>query len=512
MASESRTKNSTRNALAGAIVQFITILIQFVIRTIFIKVLGVEYLGVNGLFTNILTVLSFAELGIGNAIIFSMYKTIADEDKEKTKSLMKLYKKAYNVIGLVVLVIGLAITPFINLIIKDAPDIRENIHYIYILFLLNTVMSYFFTYKKSIILAHQKAYIVNICKLIAEVLKTILQIVILYVTKNFVLYLIVQIACTLLDNVLASIIANKMFPYLKDKDAEELDKQEKKVIYNNVKSLVLYKFGSVILNGTDNIIISKMLGIAMVGIVSNFNMLINTVSNILGNALNGFTASIGNLNVNDDKEKQEEIFKQLFFLCVWIYGFCAIAFIILANPFVEIWVGREFLLPISAVIAMSLHLYVTGVQFVGFTYRTTLGLFNQGKYSPIVASVINIVLSILFGKVWGVTGILLATSISRLATTTWLDIYLVHKYRFKKSPAKFYLRYLICFLIVIFVFAMTYVITNSVRVFGILGFVIKLILSILIPNIMFLIIFFRTNEFKELVKRIKGVVWKKKAI
>ena len=285
---------------------------------------------------------------------------------------------------------------------------------------------------------------------------------------------------------------------------------EKKGIFNNVKSLVMYKFGSVILNGTDNIIISNMLGVAIVGIVSNFTLLVNTVSTIVGNALNGFVASIGNLNTKDDTKKQEEVFKQVFFLCAWIYGFCAIAFVILANPFVKLWIGENYLLSLGAVIAMALHLYVMGVQFAGFSYRTTLGLFNEGKYSPLAAAVINIVLSIILGKHMGVTGILLATSISRLLTTTWLDIYLVHKYSFKKSPYRFYLRYLCYFLIVSVVGVLSFIVINSINVAGILGFAIKLLLSVIIPNSIFLLVFFKTEEFKELVKKIKGVIWKKK--
>lgn len=512
MISESRTKNATRNAGAGAIAQIFTVLIEFAIRTVFIKMLGTEYLGVNGLFTNILTVLSFAELGIGNAIVFSMYRPIAICDKEKIKSLIRLYKKAYTYIGIAVFVIGLAVTPFLREIIKEVPNIKEKIEVIYILFVLNTTCSYLFMYKKSIILANQKAYIVNLCKLASEILKATLQIIILLIFKNFVAFLIVQIICTILDNILATLIANRMYTYIEDKDVNELEKKEKSTIFTNVKSLVLYKFGSIILNGTDNIIISKMLGLKMVGIVSNFQLLITTVNNIIGNALNGFTASVGNLNLSNDSQKKEDIFKQLFILSVWIYGFCSIAFLILSNDFVKLWIGKEYMLPLSTIIALVLHLYVNGVQFAGYTYRTTMGLFVKGKYCPIVAALINIVLSIVLCKYIGVTGIILATSISRLLTTTWYDIYMVYKYGLEKSPFRFYIKYTMCMLSITIIAIVSYYVIGLITLSGIYGFALKVISCAIIPNLLLLLVFYRTDEYRQLTNKIKEMIWKKKRI
>lgn len=506
MENSSRTKNVTINASLGMISQIIKVIIDFILRTVFIKMLGTEYLGVNGLFTNVLTILSFAELGIGNAIIFSMYKEIANNNTEKIKSLMQLYKKTYISIGCFVLFVGLIITPFIKYTINGVPNIKESIYLIYILFLFNTAVSYFFTYKKAIISAHQKEYIINIYRLITEILRVALQILVLIITRNFVLYLIIQIFTTVLDNILCSKKADNMFPYLKDKDVTLIDKTEKKSIFDNVKSLVMYKFGSIILNGTDNIIISKMLGLTSVGLLSNYTLLINTVSMIIASALNGFTASVGSLNANDDTKKQERIFKQMHVISVWIYGFCAIAFMILANDFVTLWIGNEYNLPLLAVFAMALHLYVNGVQFAGYTYRVTLGLFNKGKYCPIIASIINIILSIMLAKRMGVAGVLLATSISRFVTTTWYDIYMVYKFKLNKSPLKFYLKYLLNFVIVIFIGIVCYNILSLIESISIMKFALKVILCAIIPNIMFLLIFFKTTEFKEIYSKIKSLI------
>ena len=282
----SRTDNIVENMKTGLVVQLLNKILAFVVRTVFIKVLSTEYLGINGLFTNILTILSFAELGIGNAIIFNMYKPVANGDKEKIKSLVKLYKKAYEIIGILVLTVGICVMPFLQLIIKDAPDIKENISFIYFLFLLDTSLSYFFTYKKSIISAYQKESIINNYTTIIYLIRAVVQIVFLLVTKNFIVYLMIQILSTLMLNIILSIKANKMFPYLKEKNVQKLQEKEKKSIYKNVKSLIVYKFGSVILNGTDNVIISSMINVNMVGLCSNYTLIIEAVKTILKSVLN----------------------------------------------------------------------------------------------------------------------------------------------------------------------------------------------------------------------------------
>lgn len=501
----SRTKNVSKNAIIGLVVQLIRIIIEFVIRTIFIKSLGSEYLGINGLFTNVLTILSFAELGIGNAIVFSMYKEIANDNIDKIKSLMNLYKNAYLAVGFIILITGLMITPFITFFINDKPNISDNIYFIYLLFLSNTVVSYFFAYKKAIISAYQKEYIISVCKLISEIVKAIFQIFILLILKNFILYLIIQILCTVIDNLLATYKANKMFPFLNEKDYKKIEQVEKCNIFKNVKSLIVYKFGSIILNGTDNIIISKMLNLTTVGIVSNFNLILTTITTLVSSILNGFIASIGNLNANGSTLKQENIMKSMLFLSTWIYGFCMISFIILSNDFITIWLGKQFMLPFLAVIAMGIQLYVNGTQFAGYSYRTTMGLFNRGKWCPAIAAVINIILSVAFCYKLGVAGIIFATSFSRLTTTTWYDIYMVYKIKFKKSPLVFYLQYIKYFLTIIIVGFITFYFSNLIEVISFGYFLLKMSICIIVPNLLFILIFFKTKEFKDIFSRIKSL-------
>lgn len=501
---KSRTEYTVRNFKIGVISQVVNIVLSFVVRTIFVKNLQESYLGVNGLFTNILTILSFAELGIGSAIIYSMYKPIADNDQEKIKTLMNLYKVSYRIIGIFIAVCGVALIPFLDVFIKNKPDIPESLVLIYLLFLSNTVLSYFWSYKKSIIIAVQKEYIINIYKILFYVIKSFLQILVLILWKNFILYLIVQLVCTFLENVCTSIQANRMFSYLKDKNVKKINESDKNKIFKNVRALTVYKFGSVILNATDNIIISAIVGITAVGILSNYNLIVTSLVAIISTALSGLTASIGNLNVTSTKENKEQIFYELFFILTWIYGFCSIGLIVLLSPFIELWIGSEYVMPFMSVLALVLHFYVNGVQFAGYTYRTTTGLFEKGKIAPIVAAILNIVLSLVLGRYMGVAGILFATSISRLLTTTWIDPYLVHKYQFKTSVIKFYRRYVINFIIVVVNCLACYVVTSMISN-TVFGFILKVFILLLMANIIFLIAFYHSKEFKSVFLKIKNL-------
>lgn len=509
--STSRTENTIKNSSFGFITQIVNILLSFVARTAFIYILGVEYLGVNGLFTNVLLLLSFAELGIGNAIIYSMYKPIATDDREKIKSLMQLYAKAYKFIGLFVFFAGLIVIPFMDFIIKDAPDINENITVIYLLFLLNTTLSYFFVYKKSIITADQKNYIVLLYHQLFRIIQTVVQIAFLLLTGEYLLFLIIQIVFTLLNNVYMSFKADKMYPYLKAGKTGVLEKKERDDIFSNVKSLFLYKFGSVVLNGTDNIIISALIGVAAVGLSSNYLLVLASLSAVAGQMMNGFTASVGNLNAIGDSESKERVFNRIFFVSAWMYGFFSVGLFIFLNKFITIWLGDEFLLSQLIVFAVVLHFYVNSLHFAAYTYRITMGLFVKGRLAPVAAAIINIVLSFWLGKIMGLAGIFFATSIARFFTTGIVDPVLVYKTGFNKSPVRYYLRYfLYAGLFAVLGFALNYLIT-FITVDGVLGFALQVALVSVLFNVVMFLIFRKNNDFIEIRKAALRFIKRKSA-
>lgn len=506
---KSRIKNTIKNVQTGAIVQLVNKIMAFVVRTVFIKILNTEYLGVNGLFTNILTMISFAELGIGTAIIFNMYKPVAVDDKEKIKSLMKLYQKSYNTIGCVIFLIGLCVLPFFDIIIKDIPNIKENIYLIYILFLVNSASSYFFTYKKSIISAYQQESIINKIDSLFYFLKSIFEIIFLYLTQNYIIYLLIQISGTVLENIIIAHKANKMFPFLKEKNIQELPKEEVKKIFANVKSLIVYKLGAAILTGTDNILISSLVNVSMVGLCSNYSMIITSINGLLVTAFNGVTASVGNLNAVGTKEQKERIFYQLTLICFWIFGFCGIALTLLLNPFVKLWLGSEFVLSIGVPIALSISFYVCGVRLPATTYRVTLGLFEKGKMTPYIGAITNIFLSIMLCKFYGVAGIFIATAIAQIVSYTWIDPYLIHKYEFETSSLKYLKKYIKYFIIFFIAYIVCYAITKMIIIEGIVGLILKGLTVTIVTNILFLIFLFKTEEFQELKKRITIILNKK---
>ena len=509
MKNQSRTKNVTVNSMVSLLCQVLNLLLNFLTRTIFIKILGAEYLGVNGLFSNILTILSFAELGIGNAIVFNLYKPLAQDDKPQISSLMLLYKQVYTAIGLFVLGAGLLVTPFLGVIIKTKPNIPENISLLYILFLLNTVVSYFFVYKKNIIIADQKNYITLIVTQATTIARVILQTSFLLLTHNFIVYLTIQIGCTLAENFVCSALADKMYPYLKNSNPVPLSKSETKSIFADVKALAIYKFGSVILNGTDNILISMLLSVRDVGLASNYTLLMNSANSILGKLIDAFTASVGNLNTESNAEKQYNVFKKIMFISSWIYGFAAVGIYLVSKDFIVTWIGEKYLLSSIVVFSICFDFYVKGVQAAPYMYRTTLGLFIQGKWAAVIAAVVNLILSVILCKAIGLGGIFIATPISRLISTGIIDPYLIYKRTFKRNVLEYFEMFIGYCVIFIVIAVISNFAISCVSIAGWLGVILKAGIVTVIFNGLMISVFFRTKIFKELLQSVKQLVSRK---
>ena len=317
---ENRTQKVILNSAVTLSCQIVYLIVSFVCRTIFTKTLGAEYLGISGLFSNILTILSFAELGIGSALVYRMYKPLATNDQEKLREYIQLYKQIYRIITLVILLAGLAFVPFLPSIIV-APNVKENVTLLYILYLAQTVVTYVFVYKKSILIADQKSYIVNICTQMFNFGMNIAQCVFLVVTHNFVIYCILNIVFNLANNIVCSYYADKQYPYLRKASNLKLSSEEIKNLFKDVKGLLLTKIASTAFSGTDNIFISTFIGIRYVGILSNYTVLSSIVNSVLNQIFDAITASIGNLVVTDEKSRAESVLKKTIFsehFAIWI--------------------------------------------------------------------------------------------------------------------------------------------------------------------------------------------------
>ena len=431
MKQRSRTENSIINSAMSIVTQVLTVVLNFAVKTVFIKMLSDEYLGVNGLFTNIITMLSLADLGIGIAIPYSLYKPLAKKDEHKINVLMNFYKKVYTIIGIAVLLIGLSLTPFLGLIIKDIPKNVPHLSLIYILFVIHSASSYFFVYKKFLIDSDQKGYITSRIIFTFSTLLSIIQIILLVTTKNYILFLLSSIILVIIQNIYISSKANKLYPFIKNKTDEKLEKEDMEGIKKNVSSLFIYKVGTVIMNGTDNIIISKFIGLIIVGFYSNYVLIINSITTVLNQIFNAITSSIGNLVVTTNKKRSKEVYDNLNFANFWLYALFGVCIIVLINPFINIWIGKKYVMGFSIVFLLVLNFYVLGMQSVTNSFRNAYGLFWIAKYRPIIMVIINIVISVVLVQLIGIEGVLIGTLISRLVTTAWLDPYIVHKYGFE---------------------------------------------------------------------------------
>lgn len=500
--SVSRTTNTIRNSKMSIIAQMGSILLNFIGRTFFIRLLNIDYLGVNGLFTNILGLLSLAELGVGTAITYMMYKPIAENDTQKVAAYNNLFRKVYNAIGLFILVIGLFITPFIKLLIKEEPSISENLYVVYVLFLLNTSISYFFTYKRSILIAHQKEYINSINILQFSIIKDVVLVALLWLFRDYYIYLIAQICITFLSNVSISIKTNRIFPEIvKIKDAH-VSKEEIKTIVKNTAAMVCHKVGSVIVSGTGNMFISYYVGISTVGIYSNYLMISTYARQIIGQGVNSITASFGNLVATQSREYVYQTFKKLFFVNFILAYVISVFFYSLINPFITLWIGDDYLLDartILIIVVNSMFFYQLRVpsQIVINTY----GLFWQVKWKSILEASINLTASFLMAAYFqlGILGILSAGLISNILTNMWWEPFAAFKYGLHVSLYKYFIE--LCKSIVVFgvTLYLTQMIYDGICMFStnvLLQFGGMLIFDVILVIMCLFVFYGRTREFK----------------
>lgn len=501
----SRLKNSALNFASGFLGRVLTILLNFVVRTIFIYCLNEAYLSVNGLYSNILTVLSLAELGFGSAMVFRMYAPVAAKDYQKTAALLHFYKKVYAVIGAVIFGLGLCVIPFMDYIIKDKPDVSGLTLY-YILFLINTTISYWFaSYKASVLYADQKEYIKTNVQNAMSILQSALQIVLLLIFRKYLLYLLVQLGCNIILNLYVAHLVDKRYPQIREYRDARLTSDERGQIKKDAEALVLSRFGHVVLNGTDNIIISAVVGVLWVGRLSNYTLICDSVTSVLCQITAAITGSLGNFFATEDKHAGYALFKKVEFLNFWLYGFSFIALVTLLDPFVQIWAGGRFVLGLPISIAIAINFFVAGYMNTLWVFRSTLGLFKQGKFRPILVAILNIVLSIVLGRLWGVFGVLFATFLSRAAISLWYDPLILHRYGFEVSCKPFFARYfrrvLLLTAVLIAMLTIRHVVLSSATT--VLRFAVMTMVTAIVPNAIFWLAYRRCEEyayFRSIVK------------
>jgi O-antigen/teichoic acid export membrane protein len=498
MSTVSRTNAVIKNLFIGIAGQLFNLILGFVSRTVFIKQLGVVFLGVSGLFGNIFSLLSLVELGIGSAIIFSLYKPLAEKDEAKIKVLMNFYAKTYKIIGVVIFLLGLSLIPFLKFLIKDQPNI-VHLKLIFFLYLFDTFISYFFSYKRSLFYADQKNYINVINTNVYLSISKIIQIVVLIFTQNFIIFLLVQILFTFLSNLDISIRVNKSYPFLKNKTRDNLSTEDYKSIKKNIFSLFLLKIGGVVINGTDNILISSFIGITLVGVYSNYLMLIGIIQTLISQIFTPMTASIGNLINSESKERSLEVFYRVYFINFIIYGFSCICLFILLTPFIHLWLGQEFIFTTSVVFILLLNVYLLGIRNVLWVYINSIGLFYHFRYMPFIEISLKLVLSIILLHKLGIAGIFLGTLISTVITYFITEPYILFKQYFKLPIKKYFVRYFIYISTFFITGTFVWYVTSFINDNNWTGFFIKALVTFTITGFSFLLFFYKTKEFKYLL-------------
>jgi O-antigen/teichoic acid export membrane protein len=489
-----RVQKASINVLVNVFTFIIGILPSFIVRKIFLDSLGNELLGLSSLYTNILGLISLVELGIGSAIIYALYKPFAEEDRIKVKGYLNFYSKFYRIVGIIIFVLGALLLPFLSFFIKDDVYLLDAQLY-FILFLINTLISYLFSYKLCILNVAQEAYKVSIALTISKLLMSILQAIALYFYPNFYLYLFIQLLINLLFYIAMNLYIDNKHKWIKN-TVGDLTSEERSSLIKNVKAIFLHKIGGIFIFGTDNLIISYYINLTVVGIFNSYYMVIAAAQAIISNALSGVTASIGNLLTEGNKENAYKVHKRLFFISFWIVSFITISLFNTLEQFVHLWLGENQVLDRLTIYVLLINLYIFLMRGSIERFSEGGGIFYQDRFAPLVESAINLIASIILVKTIGLPGVFLGTVISNLSVVFWVKPKLVYKYIFKVKLRDYFIMYFKYFSLGLVPLGITTLITNSLKgINNVIFFGFNCIINVVLINLIYLIVFRKNEEY-----------------
>mgnify|MGYP005759990691 CR=1 FL=1 len=502
-----RTRNAARNIFFGSMLKIYQIIVPFAMRTAMIYFMGVQYLGLNSLFTSILQVLNLAELGVGSAMVYSMYKPIAEDDHVTICALLRLYRIYYNVIGGVIAVAGLMIMPLIPKLIKSDLPSDVNIYILYLMNLALTVLSYWlFAYKNSLFQAHQRIDVPSKITLITTTVQYGFQILVLIFLKNYYIYILVNLAAQFATNIVTAIAASKLYPNYKP--IGKLPKNDVQDINHRIRDLFTSKIGSVVINASDTIVISAFLGLTALAVYQNYYFILTAIIGIVAIVFQSCTAGIGNSVILESKEKNFNDLKKFTFLISWVAGLCGCCLLCLFQPFMKIWVGEELMLEFSAVICFVAYYLIFEINQLLNTYKDAAGIWHEDRFRPLVTAIVNVGLNLIMVQFIGIYGIILSTVLSMLFVgMPWL-LRNLFSVLFAKSQMGNYLKYLwTCTIVIVASCAVCSFICSFIDFTPWLTLVVRAALCCVIPNIFYLVVYRKTPEFKQcipLVDRMTG--------
>lgn len=509
----SRSRSTILNSSILTLVQIFTVLVKFITQTIFIKYLGKEFLGLNGLFTNVLSVLSFAELGVGSAIVFSLYGPLAKNDEASVSALMNLFKKAYDAIGIIIAVAGMVMIPILPVLIKDYSSLNS-VTYYFVLYLTNSVVSYFFTYKRSLLIADQKEYISALNQLKYTAVQVVLQVTVLFLFHSYAYYLWVAIICTVLSNFTMSRKVDRLYPYLNKNKNLKVNRNEIHHLRNNIAGMVGSKIGSIVVRSTDNLLLSAFMGITVVGIYSNYLLIVTSISNILSKLTSSVTASVGNLIVENNQKKAFQVYSAHFMINFFIVSISAGCLYVSLNPFIKFWAGESYALSLPVVVIVVLNYFFDQLRQSSITFISAYGLFVPNGKKSVIEAILNFVLSLSLLLVFhlGIRGVLLGTILTNLFLNSWWEPLLLFRlgFGFKKKYLRFYVFNYV--LNSVFVILVVFVISKAILYLDQFMFQSNLFIAFLNSLIMifFMVVFFsvfysKTTGYKYIVLFLKKI-------
>lgn len=516
-----RAKKSFFNWITGVGGSVLTLILSFITRAVFIRALGDSYLGIEGLFTNILSFLSLAELGFGSAIVFKLYKPLETDDRPRLRALMRLYRRTYAAVGCVIAGLGLGLIPLLPALIKDYGTLAElhlNGVFIFLIYLFNSASSYwFFAYKTSFVQAAQRSYVLNLMGYGLKTASSLCQIAVLLLTHDFIVYLLVQIGFGILTNLLYAAVCDRRYPYLREKTGEKVSRQEFREFLKDCSALFLFQASTVVINASDNIVLSALLGLQAVGVYFKYTSVKVALLNLLYNFFSGVRASVGSLYTTGNLDWSRLIFRTISLCTTILFGVTAVGLAVLLNDFVALWLGPEHVLtvwtradgtavPSPLALLIAVELYLTGRAYCYGTFRSSMGLFRQMRFRPLINIVVNLAVSVAAVPRLGPVGCVVGTIVSYLVSNLLFDPVIICSRALQMPVSRYFLSNLAQDASVLCGGLASWQLCRLIPLGGVLGFIAHGAVCVAVTGGTLALCFFRTAEFRFLFRTAKSLL------
>lgn len=502
-----KTKSAVKNISFGFLNKLLFMIFPFIIKTIIIYKLGVEYLGLNSLFSSVLNVLNFAEIGFGTALVFSMYKPLAEDDKDTICALLGLYKKIYRIVGIIVVSAGLAVMPFLKYFIKSGLPADINLYALYLVYLFNNVCGYFFfSYKSSLLSIHQRNDVLSNISSVVNIGMYLFQIASLYLFKNYYVYIIFSPISTIVNNIVIGVVTKKMYPEYTCRG--DVSAETKSEIKKKVFGLMCHKVGSVVQSSIDNIAISAFFGLSILGVYNNYIYIQSAVQSFISLVFQCLTPGIGNAIFKDSKEDNYKLYLRLFFMNACLIIFCSSCLLSLYQPFMRIWDKVNSPLPFSIVILIVVLFYVNNIRSTVGIYREALGTWDKDKLRPLFITLVNLVGTIISAYYGWLEGVILSTILSYVFVSMYWEIAVLYKVYFQFSKKEYILNFILYTIVGGAVCAITYFVTGLLPDAGVKMFALKALVCFATTVISIVVLLCWKKEFGYWTSKFKNMLIK----